>query len=173
MANKPVIVVENDPFTRLIQIALDPTTPDERIKGFADFMAHDEPDFAGWIARVRNQSVFHTSQFTLIGLPFERRGNRLGVAYLHGRPGTPGHPEFDTCYENVSRRHEELDRVQVSNRAMEELVLETGIAPAKVFRIPIGVDTARFRRRDAAMGGPLASGVGRRTGTRRVARRAH
>ncbi|HEX3455232.1 MAG TPA: glycosyltransferase family 4 protein [Gaiellaceae bacterium] len=103
-----------------------------------------------WIARVRNQSVFHTSQFTLIGLPFERNGNRLGVAYLHGKPGTPGHPEFDTCYETVRRRHEELDRVQVSNRAMEALVLGTGIAPEKVFRIPIGVDTRRFRLRDAA-----------------------
>jgi glycosyltransferase involved in cell wall biosynthesis len=103
-----------------------------------------------WIARVRNQAVFHTSQFTLIGLPFERAGNRLGVAYLHGRPGTPGMPEFDTCYETVCRRHEELDRVQVSSRAMEELVLGTGIAPEKVFRIPIGVDTARFRPRDAA-----------------------
>jgi glycosyltransferase involved in cell wall biosynthesis len=103
-----------------------------------------------WIARVRNQSVFHTSQFTLIGLPFEPDGNRLGVAYLHGRPGTPGHPEFDTCYETVRRRHEELDRVQVSNRAMEQLVLGTGIAPEKVFRIPIGVDTERFRLRDDA-----------------------
>ena len=49
----PLIVVEDDPFTRLIQIALDPATPAERVKGFADFMAHDEPDFAGWIARVR------------------------------------------------------------------------------------------------------------------------
>jgi glycosyltransferase involved in cell wall biosynthesis len=104
-----------------------------------------------WIARVRNQSIFHTSQFSLIGLPFERRGNRLGVAYLHGRPGTPGHPEFDTCYETVRRRHEELDRIQVSNRGMEELVLGTGIEPEKVFRIPIGVDAERFRRRDAAV----------------------
>lgn len=103
-----------------------------------------------WIARVRNQSVFHTSQFSLLGRPFERRGNRLGVAYLHGRPGTPGMPEFDTCYRTVSARHEQLERVQVSNRAMEELVLGTGIAPEKVFRIPIGVDTARFRLRDAA-----------------------
>jgi glycosyltransferase involved in cell wall biosynthesis len=103
-----------------------------------------------WIARVRNQSIFHTSQFTLIGRPFEPVGNRLGVAYLHGRPGTPGMPEFDTCYETVRRRHEELDRVQVSSQAMEELVLGTGIAPEKVFRIPIGVDIARFRRRDAA-----------------------
>jgi glycosyltransferase involved in cell wall biosynthesis len=104
-----------------------------------------------WVARVRNQSIFHTSQFTLIGLPFKRRRNRLGVAYLHGHPGTPGMPEFDTCYETVRRRHEELDRVQVSNQTMEELVLETGIAREKVFRIPIGVDKDRFRRRDATM----------------------
>jgi glycosyltransferase involved in cell wall biosynthesis len=103
-----------------------------------------------WIARVRSQSVFHASQFSLLGLPFERSGNRLGVAYLHGRPGTPGMPEFDTCHETVEARHEELDRVQVSNRAMEELVLGTGIAPEKVFRIPIGVDTGRFRQRDPA-----------------------
>src|SRR5439155_923256 len=27
--------------------------PEERRAAFADFMAHDEPDFAGWIARVR------------------------------------------------------------------------------------------------------------------------
>jgi glycosyltransferase involved in cell wall biosynthesis len=103
-----------------------------------------------WIARARNQSVFHTSQFTLIGLPFERNSNRLGVAYLHGKPGTPGHPEFDTCYETVRLRHDDLDRVQVSSRAMEALVLGTGIAPEKVFRIPIGVDTGRFGLRDAA-----------------------
>ena len=113
-----------------------------------------------WIARVRNQSVFHTSQFTLIGLPFARNGNRLGVAYLHGRPGTPGHPEFDTCYETVRRRHEELDRVQVSNRAMEELVVGTGIALEKVFRIPIGVDTNRFRLRDDASRAEARKAVG-------------
>ncbi len=102
-----------------------------------------------WIASVERQSVFHTSQFALLGQRFERRGNRLGVAYLHGRPGTPGMPEFDTCSATLRRRHEEIDRIQVSNRAMEEVVLSSGIAPGKVFRIPIGVDLHRFRPRDA------------------------
>jgi glycosyltransferase involved in cell wall biosynthesis len=97
-----------------------------------------------WISAVQNQSIFHASQFTLIGQDFERDGNRLGVAYLHGRPGTPGMPEFDRCYENVRRRHEELDRFQVPSRAMEELVLEAGVAPQKVFRIPIAIDIDRF-----------------------------
>jgi len=104
-----------------------------------------------WVARVRNQSVFHTSQFAFLGAPFECDGNRLGVAYLHGRPGTPGHPEFDACYAALLDRQEQLSRVQVSNRAMEALVLGTGMAAEKVFRIPIGVDTERFRLRDASM----------------------
>ena len=53
MPNPPVIVVEDDPFTRLIGIVLDPATSPERHAAFADFMAHDEPDFSGWVARVR------------------------------------------------------------------------------------------------------------------------
>ncbi len=101
-----------------------------------------------WIASVCDQAVFHASQFALLGRDFERRGNRLGVAYLHGRPGTPGMPEFDTCYETVRSRHSELDRVQVPSAAMEELVLAAGVPAEKVFRIPIGVDLGRFRLRD-------------------------
>jgi phosphoglycerate dehydrogenase-like enzyme len=49
----PVIVVEDDPFTRLIPLVLDPNASEERRKAFADFMSTDEPDFAGWCARVR------------------------------------------------------------------------------------------------------------------------
>jgi phosphoglycerate dehydrogenase-like enzyme len=52
-----VIVAEDDPFTRLIQIALDPTTSEERRAAFADFMSPDEPDFAGWCERVRAGSA--------------------------------------------------------------------------------------------------------------------
>ena len=56
-------------------------------------------------------------------------------------------PEFDTCYEAVRTRHEELDRIQVPSRAMEELVLEAGVPAEKVFRIPIGIDLERFALR--------------------------
>jgi phosphoglycerate dehydrogenase-like enzyme len=55
-SSRPIIVVEDDPFTRLIQIVLDPETSAERRAAFADFMAHDEPDFAGWCERVRRQA---------------------------------------------------------------------------------------------------------------------
>jgi glycosyltransferase involved in cell wall biosynthesis len=100
-----------------------------------------------WVSGVRNQSVFHASQFAFLGQPFEKGGNKLGVAYLHGRPGTAGMPEFDTCYEAVRTRHEELERIQVPSIAMEELVLGAGVSVEKVFRIPIGIDLGRFRLR--------------------------
>jgi phosphoglycerate dehydrogenase-like enzyme len=51
--NRPVIVVEDDPFLRVMQVVLDPDTSAERFAAFADFFSHDEPDFAGYCARVR------------------------------------------------------------------------------------------------------------------------
>ena len=50
------LVVEDDPITRFIQVVLDPTTDPERRAAFADFVAHDVPDFAGWCAGVRRQA---------------------------------------------------------------------------------------------------------------------
>jgi phosphoglycerate dehydrogenase-like enzyme len=50
---QPVLVVEDDPFTRITQVVLDPRTSDERRVAFADFFAHDLPDFPGWCERVR------------------------------------------------------------------------------------------------------------------------
>jgi phosphoglycerate dehydrogenase-like enzyme len=50
---EPVIVVEDDVFTRLIAVVLDPRTSQERIDAFRMFMAHDEPDFDGWCERLR------------------------------------------------------------------------------------------------------------------------
>ena len=100
-----------------------------------------------WVNAVSNQAVFHESQFTLLLEDFERRGNRLGFAYFHGRPGTMGFPEFDACYRRLEQRHAEIDAVQVTNEAMEAVVLETGVAPEKVHRIPIGIDPVAFAPR--------------------------
>jgi phosphoglycerate dehydrogenase-like enzyme len=51
--NKPVLVVEDDVWARLIGVVLDPTTSRERWTAFADFMSPDLPDFGGWCDRVR------------------------------------------------------------------------------------------------------------------------
>ena len=104
----------------------------------------------GWAKGVSDQSIFHLSQFTLLLHDFERHGNNLGFAYFHGRPGTPDMPEFDACFDALRRRHEEIDRVQVTNRAMEELVLGTGMAADKVHRIPIGIDVEAFPLRSSS-----------------------
>ncbi len=55
MAERPLIVVEDDPFLRLVPVILDPDTAPAMVAGFADFMAHDEPDFAGWCDRLRSK----------------------------------------------------------------------------------------------------------------------
>ncbi len=52
---RPIFVVENDTFLRLIQVVLDPNVPAERIEAFAHFCKHDLPDFAGWCEGVRDQ----------------------------------------------------------------------------------------------------------------------
>ena len=76
-----------------------------------------------WARGVANQSIFHLSQFTLLLHDFERRGNNLGLRVLPRAAGTPGMPEFDACFETMRARHAEIDRIQVTNREMEALVL--------------------------------------------------
>ena len=49
-------VVENDSFLRLIQVVLDPSAPEERIRAFAHFCKHDTPDFKGWCDGIRAQA---------------------------------------------------------------------------------------------------------------------
>jgi phosphoglycerate dehydrogenase-like enzyme len=77
-APRPIIAVEDDPFLRLIQVILDPNTPQERVAAFAHFMAHDEPDFLGWCERLRAQlgalypaevRLFNTEEELLARLP--------------------------------------------------------------------------------------------------------
>ena len=53
MPTSSILVVEDDPFLRVAGLLLDPNTSAERYAAFEDFFAHDEPDFAGYVARVR------------------------------------------------------------------------------------------------------------------------
>ena len=54
-AERRLILVEEDAFLRLVGIVLDPDTAQERTAAFADFFAHDEPDFLDWCAGLRRQ----------------------------------------------------------------------------------------------------------------------
>jgi glycosyltransferase involved in cell wall biosynthesis len=91
-----------------------------------------------WRGAARRQTVFAVSQFDALLRPPD--DHRLGLAYLHGRPGTDNYPEFDACFAALRRRHPEIDRIQVTHTEMHEIVLSSGIEPTKVFRIPLGVD---------------------------------
>jgi len=52
-AKAPLIIAEDDPFLRMVQVVLDPNTSAERHAAFVDFFAHDEPDFEAYCKRVR------------------------------------------------------------------------------------------------------------------------
>jgi glycosyltransferase involved in cell wall biosynthesis len=101
-------------------------------------------------AATRRQSLFYGSHFTLFDAPVATGAeHRIATTYFHGRPGTPGMPEFDEAYAALRARHGELLRVQVSHAEMRDVVLSSGIDPAKVFLIPIGVEPALFRPESA------------------------
>jgi hypothetical protein len=79
----PVLVVEDDPFLRVVGILLDPTTSAERYAAYADFFAHDDPDFDGYCARVRARiGPLFPSQVRLVESPEEMRAILPGARGL-------------------------------------------------------------------------------------------
>ncbi|SRR5581483_9626203 len=62
-----ILAVEDDPWIRLFQIILDPATPPARTAAFAHFVAHDLPDFSGWLTRLReNVGSLYPSEVRLV-----------------------------------------------------------------------------------------------------------
>ena len=101
-----------------------------------------------WLRYAQNQAVFYGGHSVLgerewSARSSEIRSHRVGIAYFHGRPGT-GVPGFDEWYQQLCRNHHQIHRVQVSHSEMREVVLSSGIAPEKVFLIPIGVNLSYF-----------------------------
>jgi phosphoglycerate dehydrogenase-like enzyme len=75
-SNPPIVVVEDDPWTRLIGVVLDPTTSEERRAAFADFMSPDEPNFAGWCDEVKARAGgLYPSEVRLVPSQAELRVN--------------------------------------------------------------------------------------------------
>lgn len=79
----PILVVENDPFLRTVGILLDPATSAERYAAYADFFAHDDPDFEGYCARVRARvGALFPSRVLLVETPEELRTSLPGARGL-------------------------------------------------------------------------------------------
>ncbi len=102
-----------------------------------------------WARFAREQVVFHTSHFAGLDPLWTGSSHRLGLAYFHGRPGTPGFPEFDSAFEELSRRPDRFARIQVTHREMEDVVASAGVEPSRIHRIPIGIELERFPLGDA------------------------
>src|SRR5215467_6696347 len=79
-SNSPILLVEDDPWTRLIGVVLDPATSQERSAAFADFMSPDEPNFAAWCDALRaSTGALFPGEVRLVPSQAELRKN-LGAA---------------------------------------------------------------------------------------------
>ena len=97
-----------------------------------------------WLRFSRGQAVFQHNHFNALQPRWLDSSHRLGLSYFHGRPGTPGYPEFDRAYDALKRNAARIDRVQVTHDEMRELVIGAGVPAERVFKIPIGVDLEHF-----------------------------
>ena len=105
-----------------------------------------------WARFARDQSVFLTSHFEALQPRWTETSHRLATAYLHGRPGTPGYPEFDRAYERLAAHSHRFARVQVTHGEMRDLVVAAGVPPQAVHVIPIGIDIEHFHSYRARRG---------------------
>ena len=58
MKYQPKIVIENDVFTRVLDVVLNESCESERRHAFADFFSHDVPDFLSWADNLRKNCQF-------------------------------------------------------------------------------------------------------------------
>jgi glycosyltransferase involved in cell wall biosynthesis len=97
-----------------------------------------------WKHAATPQSIFYASQFFLTDDDWLKLlPHHIGFSYFHGAPGT-GEDDFDAVYDGLKKHHDKLARIQVSHTEMRDIVLRTGIDPAKVFMIPIGINLGFF-----------------------------
>jgi glycosyltransferase involved in cell wall biosynthesis len=111
-----------------------------------------------WLRVARGRSVFQHNHFNALQPRWLESSHRLGLSYFHGRPGTPGYPEFDRAYAALRASAGRVDRVQVTHEEMRELVVGAGVSPERVFKIPIGIDLEHFPLGPERDGSPFVVG---------------
>lgn len=94
-AVSPLVVAEDDVFLRMLQVVLDPDAPAERVAAFADFFAHEEPDFAGYCARVRARAKgLYPARVVLVGDQDELRNALADAQIIAVEALAVGHEEL-------------------------------------------------------------------------------
>lgn len=107
---------------------------------------------------LRKRAVFQHNHFDALQQRWLDSSHRLGLSYFHGRPGTPGYPEFDRAHDALRRHAGRIERVQVTHDEMRELVVGAGVPDERVFKIPIGIDLEHFPLAPEREGGPFVVG---------------
>lgn len=94
----PVLVIEDDPFTRMLQVVLDPSTTEERREAFGHFFAHDLPDFAGWCEQMRQAAgALYPAEARLVFSQEELRERLPGASALVVESFQVGREELDAA----------------------------------------------------------------------------
>jgi phosphoglycerate dehydrogenase-like enzyme len=57
MSERRVLLVEDDPYPRVLRVILDPNAPDDLRAAFAHMLAHEMPDFREWCSQVRIEAA--------------------------------------------------------------------------------------------------------------------
>ena len=92
-----------------------------------------------------NQCVFYTSKYEVLN-NFPKVNHRIAFPYFHGMPESSLH--FKTMFDNISKNHEKISKIQVSHSIMEKKILETGIDVNKIHKIPISINYNQFSKLD-------------------------
>lgn len=90
---------------------------------------------------MKHQCFFNMSRYELLE-NWQKPNSRIAFPYYHGNPATDEGSR--KMLATIRRHHQQISRIQVSCRFMEEVILDTGIDRSKVFRIPIGINRRYF-----------------------------
>ena len=101
-----------------------------------------------WARSVRDQSVFHTSQFSLLRTTSRREGTASASRTSTAGPGRPACRSSTPASRPCARRHDDIDRDPGHERGDGGARARAGVAREKVFRIPIGIDLEALRAAD-------------------------
>ena len=88
----------------------------------------------------RNQVVFTTSKYFL--LDWRKPTHRITFPYFHGDPRID--PSALPLFKSIVNHKDQISRIQVSHKQMENLLLESGLSREKVHRIPIAINLSLF-----------------------------
>lgn len=91
----------------------------------------------------RNQSVFYVDRRRILK-QWQKKNHKVAFPYYHGNPRKDA--ESKDMLSTISRHHREIDKIQITNSLMEGYILNTGIDPNKIFRIPIGINLSLFEQ---------------------------